>query len=180
MPRGRHRRPPGSPLERRVGLSVRGGSPIDFLMVELLEPFLRLASAAAVGGLIGINRDLSGKPTGVRLHALVSIGSALFVMLAGRYGSGTFDSSAESRIIQGVVGGIGFLGGGVILRSPGGERIRHINTAATIWVTAALGSACGLGAWRLAVVSAVLVLIVLTGGLWLDRRLHRKAADEDD
>src|SRR5215203_5742021 len=74
-------------------------------------------------------------------HALVSIASALLVMLAGELGSGTPDHAAASRIIQGIVGGIGFLGAGVILRADKGNRVYHINTAATIWVTADLGTA---------------------------------------
>ena len=78
-------------------------------MHDLTEPFLRLLAATVVGTVIGINRDLYGKPTGVRLHALVSIASALLVMLAGELGSGTPDHAAASRIIQGIVGGIGLL-----------------------------------------------------------------------
>src|SRR5690242_12432849 len=128
-------------------------------MDELLEPLLRLGAAVLAGSLIGVNRDLHGKPTGVRLHSLVGLGSALFVMLAGRYGRGEFDVAAVSRIVQGIVGGIGFLGAGVILRSSSGDRIQHITTAATIWVTAALGTACGLGAWQLALTSSLLVLV---------------------
>ena len=82
-----------------------------------------------VGTVIGdINRDLYGKPTGVRLHALVAIASALLVMLAGELGSGTQDHAAASRIIQGIVGGIGFLGAGVILRADKGNRVYHITT----------------------------------------------------
>jgi hypothetical protein len=70
-------------------------------MHDLTEPFLRLLAAAVVGTVIGINRDLYGKPTGVRLHSLVSIASALLVMLAGELGTGTPDHAAASRIIQG-------------------------------------------------------------------------------
>ena len=148
-------------------------------MEDWLEPILRLGAAMAVGAIVGINRDLYGKPTGVRLHALVTIGSALLVMLPGTYDRDGLDPAAVSRIIQGIVGGIGFLGAGVILRATTGERVYHITTAATIWVTAALGIACGLGAWRLAFLVAVLVLLVLTGGLALDRRLHRRSTTDD-
>src|SRR5829696_10165517 len=86
-------------------------------------------------------------------------------MLAGELGPGTPDHAAASRIIQGIVGGIGFLGAGVILRADKGNRVYHITTAATIWVTAALGTACGLGAWRVAALASVLVLVVLTLGV---------------
>ena len=149
-------------------------------MHDLTEPFLRLLAATVVGTVIGINRDLYGKPTGVRLHALVSIASALLVMLAGELGSGTPDHAAASRIIQGIVGGIGFLGAGVILRADKGNRVYHITTAATIWVTAALGTACGLGAWRVAALASVLVLVVLTLGLRLDRVLFQHGEPDED
>ncbi|WP_414476144.1 MgtC/SapB family protein [Microvirga sp. M2] len=148
-------------------------------MEDWFEPILRLAAATVAGAIVGINRDLYGKPTGVRLHALVTIGSALLVMLPAAYDPNSQDPAAASRIIQGIVGGIGFLGAGVILRATTGERVYHITTAATIWVTAALGIACGLGAWRLALLAAVLVLLVLTGGLALDRRLHRRSTTDD-
>ena len=147
-------------------------------MHDLTEPFLRLLAAAVAGTVIGINRDLYGKPTGVRLHSLVSIASALLVMLAGELGPGTPDHAAASRIIQGIVGGIGFLGAGVILRADKGNRVYHITTAATIWVTAALGTACG--AWRVAALASVLVLVVLTLGLWLDRVLFRHGEPDED
>ncbi|ACL55820.1 MgtC/SapB transporter [Methylobacterium nodulans ORS 2060] len=148
-------------------------------LTDLAEPLVRLGTAALVGALIGLNRDLYGKPTGIRLHALVAVGSALFVMLASPFGFGSFDQAAASRIIQGIVGGIGFLGAGVILRSPGGDRIQHITTAATIWVTAALGSACGLGSWALGLVAALFVLLILTFGLKLDRRFHQRSEPDD-
>ena len=105
-----------------------------------------------------VSHKLGALHTGVRLHALVAIASALLVMLAGELGSGTPDHAAASRIIQGIVGGIGFLGAGVILRADKGNRVYHITTAATIWVTAALGTACGLGAWRVAALASVLVI----------------------
>src|SRR6476619_2915493 len=113
-------------------------SPVQKVTRSILAPctispnFLRLLAATVVGTVIGINRDLYGKPTGVRLHALVSIASALLVMLAGELGSGMPDHAAASRIIQGIVGGIGFLGAGVILRADKGNRVYHITTAATI------------------------------------------------
>src|SRR3954452_9540940 len=110
-------------------------------MHDLTEPFLRLLAATVVGTVIGINRDLYGKPTGGRLHALHSIASALLEMLAGELGSGTPDHAAVSRIIQGIVGGIVFLGAGVILRADTGIRVYHITTAATIRVPEPHGTA---------------------------------------
>ena len=79
-------------------------------MMELAEPAARLAAAMLVGVVIGAHLDFFGKPTGVRLHALVAVGSALFVMLASESYLGLSDPAAPGRIIQGIVGGIGFLG----------------------------------------------------------------------
>lgn len=150
-------------------------------MDELAEQSLRIAAAIVAGGLIGLNRDMYGKPAGVRVHALVALGAAIATMTGGHFGLG--DSDAASRIIQGVIGGIGFLGAGVILRGEIGDksqpRIHHVTTAASIWVTAALGIACGIGEWILVIVSSLAVFIVLTVGLWLDRALYGKLGPED-
>ena len=96
----------------------------------MLEPSLRLLAAVAAGSLIGLDRDLHGKPTGVRIHALVALGAAILtfagVDLAAR------EPGAASRIIQGIVGGIGFLGAGVIMRNDHGTRIINLTTATSI------------------------------------------------
>jgi putative Mg2+ transporter-C (MgtC) family protein len=144
----------------------------------LLEPAVRLTAAVVAGGVVGLNRDLYGKPTGVRAHALVALGAALFVMAATDLGIADSDSTAVSRVIQGVVGGIGFLGAGVILR--GGQRIFHVATAASIWVTAALGIACGLGAWRLTALAVLAVVLILVIGSKIDHVLYGKLGLEDD
>lgn len=107
---------------------------------------LRLALAMLVGGLIGLNRDLRHKPAGVRTHALVSIGTALMVVVIAPPGSNdALRIDALSRVMQGVLTGIGFLGAGVILRDPGTHHVSGLTTAATIWLTALLGVACGAG-----------------------------------
>ena len=139
-------------------------------MIDWLEIVLRLAAALVAGGAIGLNRDMHGKPTGVRLHAMVAVGAATLVM-AGQFDA---DPGARSRIVQGIVGGIGFLGAGVIMR--GGTRtrrsIQHLTTAASIWVTAALGVACGIGAWMLSFLSAAAILFVLVAGFYIDKWLY--------
>ena len=149
-------------------------------MDGLIEPALRLAAAMVAGGIVGLNRDLHGKPTGVRAHALVALGAALFVMSSTELGITDSDGNVVSRVIQGVVGGIGFLGAGVILRGDDGRRIFHVATAASIWVTAALGIACELGAWRLVVLSIVAVVLILVVGSKIDRALYGKLGKEDD
>ena len=146
----------------------------------LAEPALRLAAALVAGGIVGLNRDLHGKPTGVRAHALVALGAALFVMSSTELGIAGSDGNVVSRVIQGVVGGIGFLGAGVILRGDDGRRIFHVATAASIWVTAALGVACGLGAWRLVILSIVAVVLILVVGSKIDHALYGKLGKEDD
>ena len=149
-------------------------------MDGVFEPSLRIAAAMLAGGIVGLNRDLHGKPTGVRAHALVAVGAALFVMSSTDLGISGSDGNIVSRVIQGVVGGIGFLGAGVILLGDDGHRILHVATAASIWVTAALGVACGLGAWRLLTPSVVAVVLILVVGAKIDHALHGKLGKDDD
>ena len=142
------------------------------------EPALRLFAAIVAGSLIGLNRDLHGKPTGVRLHALVSLGAAIFTAAGIELASQ--DPAATSRIIQGIVGGIGFLGAGVIMRDNRHARITNLTTATSIWLTAALGVTCGLGSWKLAGMGVVCALIALTLGRSIDRLLYGRLGPEDD
>ena len=147
---------------------------------NLIEPALRIAAAIVAGGVVGLNRDLHGKPTGVRAHALVALGAAVFVMSSTDLGISGSDSNVVSRVIQGIVGGIGFLGAGVILRGDDGQRIFHVATAASIWVTAAMGVACGLGAWRLVFLSLFAVVLILVLGTKIDHALYGKLGQEAD
>jgi putative Mg2+ transporter-C (MgtC) family protein len=138
---------------------------------EIFEPALRLVAAVVIGALVGLNRDLHGKPAGLRLCALVALGSGLITVITSEPRLGFSDPAAVSRAIQGIVGGIGFLGAGVILHQGPESRIRNLTTAATIWMSAALGIACGLGAWRTGGVAAVLALVVLSLGARIDHAL---------
>ena len=141
-------------------------------MNDLFELGLRIAAASIAGGIVGVNRDLYGKPSGVRVHALVSLGAALVTMSGMQLGLGESNADAVSRVIQGIVGGIGFLGAGVILRGDGGLHVYHVATAASIWVTAAIGIACGLGAWRMAALAVIAVVSILVVGSKIDRALR--------
>jgi putative Mg2+ transporter-C (MgtC) family protein len=138
----------------------------------------------AAGGAIGLNRDLRGKPAGVRTHSLVAIGAALMTVIVLEWGGNAADRGQMlSRTVQGIVTGIGFLGAGVILRPSDGHTVRGLTTAATIWVTAALGIACGVGAWRQAAIATALTLLVLMYGGPLERlgrRLKSGPLDEAD
>lgn len=149
-------------------------------MDQWIESALRITAAVLAGGLVGINRDMYGKPSGVRVHALVALGAAVVTMVGTQSGLGASDPSAASRIIQGVIGGIGFLGAGVILRGGDQQRIYHVTTAASIWVTAGLGIACGAGAWIVGAVAAIAVLVVLVVGLRLDKALYGRLGPEDE
>jgi putative Mg2+ transporter-C (MgtC) family protein len=120
----------------------------------------RLAAAICVGALIGLDRELRRKPAGVRTMALVSLGSAVFV-LETIDPSGLPYSDATSRVIQGIVTGVGFLGAGSILRGTDEKSIHGLTTAAAIWLSAAAGIACGLANWPLVVGGSVLGLLVL-------------------
>jgi putative Mg2+ transporter-C (MgtC) family protein len=130
----------------------------DGAMLGRVDILLRLGSALLVGCAIGLNRELHKKPTGMRTLGLVALGSAFAVLAAGD------DSNDVSRAIQGVITGVGFLGAGVILQRPTGGKVQGLTTAATIWVTAALGLLCGRGAWEIVSAGALLVLVILIAG----------------
>lgn len=143
--------------------------------LSFTDILVRLAAATVIGGMLGLNREIRGKPAGLRTHALVALGTALVtltgVALAGH--DGEFDSNSVSRIIQGIAAGIGFLGGGTILKSDSGEQISGLTTAASLWVVACLGITCGVGLWGTALVALGLALFVLIAGEAVERVLHR-------
>lgn len=143
--------------------------------IGFADVLVRLVAATLIGAALGLNREIRGKPAGLRTHAMVALGTALVTLtgieLAGH--DGDFDSDSVSRVIQGITAGIGFLGGGTILKSDSGEHISGLTTAASLWVVACLGIACGVGLWQMAVVALVLALLVLILGEPLERVLHR-------
>ena len=120
------------------------------------ELILRLLLAAGLGAAIGVEREIRQKPAGLRTNILIALGSALFVAVSIAFGraGGTSD-----RVAAQVVTGIGFLGGGAILRS--GTSVRGMTTAATIWVNAAVGMAAGAGLYAIAIAATVIALVVL-------------------
>ena len=130
----------------------------------------RLALATLLGAAIGINREWEGKPAGLRTHALVALGGALFTMIGLLLGSG--DASAASRVLQGVTAGVGFIGAGVIMRRPEINDVQGLTTAAAIWVVSAVGVAVGAGLWRTSLIALGLGLLVLIVGETIDRWLH--------
>jgi putative Mg2+ transporter-C (MgtC) family protein len=138
------------------------------------EIVLRLGVATVVGGLIGLNRDMHGKPTGVRTLGLVALGSALIVLGVADLGPpGSTDPNPVSRVVQGVLTGIGFLGAGVILHGANQPRQVHgLTTAATTWLTACIGLICGTGNWRLLVVGVALLFMLLMFGGPIERHFR--------
>lgn len=125
---------------------------------ELARVIVRLLAALAVGALIGYERERVGKAAGLRTHMLVSLGTALFVISALEFGMG---EDAVSRVIQGLVTGIGFLGAGVIMKIREAREIRGLTTAAGVWMTAAASVAIGLGQIGVGVLAALLAWVVL-------------------
>jgi putative Mg2+ transporter-C (MgtC) family protein len=122
---------------------------------------LRLVLAVVFGAAVGLDRELQRKPAGLRTHALVGLGAALLTLTGLMIGQPEGNSDAVSRVLQGVVAGIGFLGGGVILHRDDTNDVYGLTTAATIWIVAAIGIAIGAGLWRTAVVGTVLTVLVL-------------------
>ena len=121
---------------------------IAYNIPGIQEIILRLGFATVVGGTIGLNRDLHGKPAGLRTHALVTLGAALLALTSLQISTtlGGSVSDSLSRVIQGIVTGIGFLGAGVIIWNQAGH-VHGLTTAATIWMAASLGVVCGVGYW---------------------------------
>ena len=138
---------------------------------QLAQVLLRLVVAAFVGGLVGIQRERAGKPAGVRTHILVCLGTAVVVVACAGMG---MDLNAQSRVIQGIVTGIGFVGAGSILKLSEEHQIRGLTTAAGLWVTATIGVACGGGEIGLALISGVLTVIVLALAGVLEKGVHKK------
>lgn len=138
---------------------------------EFLSLIFRLVLAVLVGGVVGWNRQLNGKPAGLRTHMLVSLGAALIVLIS--WHSSSDSPEALSRAIQGVTTGVGFLGAGEIITQTQQEsakaQVRGLTSAAAIWTTAALGMAAGCGLWQISLTGTLLVLLILTVAKRLER-----------
>ena len=147
------------------------------------EIFVRLIVSAALGVLVGLERESAGKPAGIRTHALVSLGSCMFMLLAieGPKVWGTTALVDPTRLAQGVVTGVGFLGAGAIIQS--GTSVQGLTTAATIWLVCAVGATVGGGLWQIGGVGALVALILLRGLSFLERaatKVGRKGDSEEN
>ncbi len=141
--------------------------------LDLVEIGLRLGAAALAGMLIGVNRDIADKPIGMRTLGLVALGAAIASVATIEFKDLAAHPDALSRVVQGILqgimAGISFIGAGVILRDREAKQVEGLTTAATVWVTAALGIACGLAAWPIVAVGLGLALFLLIGVAWLEK-----------
>ena len=135
----------------------------------LIRAVLRLVLAAALGGLLGVERTIRGRPAGLRTYMLVSLGAAAYVLVPEQLSIGGGDLS---RVIQGLLAGVGFLGAGVIIKADDRLRARGLTTAAGIWLTAAVGMAVGLGRPATALVVTALALVILSPLRSIEGRLE--------
>jgi len=146
--------------------------------IDLVDLVLRLLAALAVGMLIGLDREWRGKPVGIRTLALVSLGAALVCITTVHLRALNEDPQAIARVvsgvIEGVMTGIGFLGAGAVLQRRDGAEVEGLTTAATVWVTAALGIACGLASWGIVAVGVGLTIVVLVALNPLDDWIQRR------
>lgn len=140
---------------------------------QLTRITVRLLIAATLGGILGFERESKGKAAGVRTHMLVALGAALFVLVPQMSGS---QADAMSRVVQGVIAGIGFLGAGTILKNQEGDEghVKGLTTAAGLWMTAAIGVSAGLGREATAVLSTVLALVIFSVVPRIVKVLERK------
>lgn len=151
-------------------------------MLEWWEVLLRLGMATLASGAIGLNRDLHGKPIGLRTLGMVGLATSLVVLIAtpASLEAGQL-SDATSRVVQGILTGIGFLGAGVIVHGDQ-HKVKGLTSAACVWFTACVGVVCGLGHWRLVGIALAIALVLLMFGGPLERALHRlfggKPSDE--
>jgi len=145
---------------------------------QLTRITLRLLAALVIGTMIGVQRELTHKPAGLRTHMLVGLGTALFIVGAGEAG---VHPDGLTRIVQGLATGIGFLGGGAILKLATQREIHGLTTAAGIWMTAAASAAAGLGQIAIALIGTLLGLLVLAAVRKFERALgHLERHDAEE
>ncbi|HEX8737873.1 MAG TPA: MgtC/SapB family protein [Pyrinomonadaceae bacterium] len=143
---------------------------------QLVHVVIRLIAATLLGAVIGFQRERVGKPAGLRTHILVTLGTCVFVLSGSGYG---MSSDGLSRVIQGIVTGIGFIGAGSILKLNEERDIQGLTTAAGVWMAAAIGVAVGLGALGLAIISTILTLIILALAGRIEVQINKQDRTDD-
>jgi|SRR5215510_9925070 len=143
---------------------------------QLARIAIRLLAAAILGAIVGLQRETTHKPAGLRTHMLVSLSTAGFVISSAALG---LSGEGVSRVIQGIVTGIGFIGGGSILKLSDQHEVKGLTTAASVWMTSAIGVTVGLGGLGIAlIVTALALLILALAGI--ERRVETKRTDIDE
>jgi putative Mg2+ transporter-C (MgtC) family protein len=149
-------------------------------LLDWPEILLRLGAAMLAGGLIGLNRDLQGKPIGLKTLGLVGLATAMVVLLAEPSPDHGKITDAGSRVIQGVLTGIGFLGAGVIVHTQHHFRVRGLTSAACTWLAACIGIACGVGQWPVVAIALAIAFTLLIAGRRVEHWLHRTLGGSND
>jgi putative Mg2+ transporter-C (MgtC) family protein len=142
---------------------------------QLVHVLIRLTAATLLGAVIGIQRERAGKPAGLRTHMLVTLGTAVFVLACAGVG---MSSDGLSRVIQGLVTGIGFIGAGSILKLSEQRDVQGLTTAAGVWMTAAVGVAVGLGSLGVALLSTLFTLVILSFSKRIESSADKARAEE--
>jgi len=140
-------------------------------MDQIHEMLFRLGLATLFGAVLGIDRDLHRKPAGLRVLAMVGLGSCGVIMASVMVTESTADGLL--RTVQGVLSGVGFIGAGVIMRAQGKDEVHGITTASSIWISAIIGMVCGTGQWLLACCIFAIAWLLLVCGGWLEWMIMR-------
>ena len=143
---------------------------------QLAHVIIRLVAATLLGAIVGLQRESTRKPAGLRTHILVSLATAAFVISCSSVG---MSSDGLSRVIQGIITGIGFIGAGSILKLSEQHEIKGLTTAASVWMTAAIGVTVGLGSLGIGLMITILALIILALEK-LERQIDRKQTERVD
>ena len=149
-------------------------------MLDWPEILLRLGVATLAGCLIGLNRDLQNKPIGLKTLGLVGLATAMVVVLADPSADHARITDAGSRVIQGILTGIGFLGAGVIVHAQHHFRVHGLTSAACTWFAACVGIVCGVGQWPTVAIALAIAFTLLIVGRRVERWLHRTLGGRDD
>ncbi|WP_027213157.1 MgtC/SapB family protein [Burkholderia sp. WSM2232] len=134
---------------------------------DVTQVLMRLGLALVLGGVIGFEREISRRDAGMRTHMMVAVGAALFVVVPLQAG---FSQDNMSRVLQGLVSGIGFLGAGAVIKLSEQREVRGLTTAASLWLSAGVGVAAGLGREATAILSVLIALLILSGARFMKGR----------
>ncbi|TFL18641.1 MgtC/SapB family protein [Jannaschia formosa] len=142
----------------------------------------RLVTAMVLGGIVGFEREIGGKPAGLRTHMLVSLAACLFIVVGQQLGAVDFGSDVDKRVdplrlIEAVTAGVAFLAAGIIFTA--GGRVRNITTGASMWLAGAIGLACGAGQIPLAAMATVLVVVVIVCLRWIEQRMGTHSRSDE-